>query len=106
MAGEFFYRALITVQAGDGGDGSAGFLRGGPLPRGGPGGGGGGRGGHIYLLADQHLNTLLPFRDQRKFKATRGGNGGGSRKHGRDGNDLIIRVPPGTVARVTIAGED
>src|SRR5215216_5626064 len=106
MAGEFFDRAQITVQAGDGGDGSAGFRREAHVPRGGPDGGDGGRGGHIYLLADQHLNTLLPFRDQRKFKATRGGNGGGSRKHGRDGGDLIIRVPPGTVARVTIEGED
>jgi len=105
MAGEFFDRAAIVVQAGDGGDGSAGFRREAHVPRGGPDGGDGGRGGHIYILADQHLNTLLPFRDQRKFKATRGGNGGGSRKHGRDGNDLIIRVPPGTVARVSIEGE-
>ncbi len=106
MAGEFFDRAEIIVQAGDGGDGSAGFRREAHVPRGGPDGGDGGRGGHIYLLADHHLNTLLPFRDQRKFKATLGGNGGGSRKHGRDGGDLIIRVPPGTVARVTIEGED
>ncbi|MDQ2997339.1 MAG: GTPase ObgE [Chloroflexota bacterium] len=106
MAGEFFDRAEIIVQAGDGGDGSAGFRREAHVPRGGPDGGDGGRGGHIYLLADQHLNTLLPFRDQRKFKATRGGNGGGSRKHGRDGSDLIIRVPPGTVARVAIEGQD
>jgi len=105
MAGEFFDRAQITVQAGDGGDGSAGFRREAHVPRGGPDGGDGGRGGHIYILADQHLNTLLPFRDQRKFKASRGGNGGGSRKHGRDGQDLIVRVPPGTVARVMIEGE-
>src|SRR6266498_4947233 len=105
MAGEFFDRAQIIVQAGDGGDGSAGFRREAHVPRGGPDGGDGGRGGHIYLLADQHLNTLLPFRDQRKFKASRGGNGGGSRKHGRDGGDLIVRVPPGTVARTTIEGE-
>src|SRR5580765_4322992 len=105
MAGEFFDRAEIVVQAGDGGDGSASFRREAHVPRGGPDGGDGGRGGHIYILADQHLNTLLPFRDQRKFKASRGGNGGGSRKHGRDGQDLIVRVPPGTVARVTIQGE-
>jgi len=105
MAGEFFDRAEIMLESGDGGDGSANFRREAHVPRGGPDGGDGGRGGHIYILADQHLNTLLPFRDQRKFKATRGGNGGGSRKHGRDGGDLIIRVPPGTVARVTIEGE-
>ncbi|HEU5103607.1 MAG TPA: GTPase ObgE [Roseiflexaceae bacterium] len=105
MAGEFYDRAQILVQAGDGGDGSASFRREAHVPRGGPDGGDGGRGGHIYLLADQHLNTLLPFREQRRFKAPRGGNGGGSRKHGRDGQDLIVRVPPGTVARATIDGE-
>ncbi|HJZ49940.1 MAG TPA: GTPase ObgE [Roseiflexaceae bacterium] len=105
MAGEFYDRAQIMVQAGDGGDGSASFRREAHVPRGGPDGGDGGRGGHIYLLADQHLNTLLPFREQRRFKASRGGNGGGSRKHGRDGQDLIVRVPPGTVARTTIDGE-
>jgi GTP-binding protein len=105
MAGEFYDRAQIMVQAGDGGDGSAGFRREAHVPRGGPDGGDGGRGGHIYLLADQHLNTLLPFREQRRFKASRGGNGGGSRKHGRDGQDLIVRVPPGTVARTTIEGQ-
>jgi GTP-binding protein len=93
------------VQAGDGGDGSASFRREAHVPRGGPDGGDGGRGGHIYIQADQHLNTLLPFRDQRRFKASRGGNGGGSRKHGRDGQDLIVRVPPGTVVRATIDGE-
>lgn len=105
MAGEFYDRAEITAQAGDGGDGSAGFRREAHVPRGGPDGGDGGRGGHIYILADQHLNTLLPFREQRRFKASRGGNGGGSRKHGRDGQDLIVRVPPGTVARTMIDGE-
>ena len=71
-----------------GGDGSASFRREAHVPRGGPDGGDGGRGGHIYLLADQHLNTLLPFREQRKFKASRGGNGGHGllhldRDHGR-----------------------
>ncbi len=75
------------------------------MPRGGPDGGDGGRGGHIYILADAHLNTLLSFREQRQFKAEPGGNGGGSRKHGRDGKDLTIRVPPGTIVRATIGGE-
>jgi GTP-binding protein len=105
MAGEFYDRAQIMVQAGDGGDGSASFRREAHVPRGGPDGGDGGRGGHIYLLADQHLNTLLPFREKTRFKADRGGNGGGARKHGRDGRDLTIRVPPGTVAHATIDGE-
>src|SRR5512138_2852868 len=105
MAGEFYDRARIMVQAGDGGDGSASFRREAHVPRGGPDGGDGGRGGHIYLLADAHLNTLLPFREQRRFGASRGGNGGTARKHGRDGQDLTIRVPPGTIARTTIDGE-
>src|SRR5690242_13174620 len=105
MAGEFYDQAHITVQAGEGGDGSASFRREAHVPRGGPDGGDGGRGGHVYLLADLHLNTLLPFREKTRFKAERGGNGGSSRKHGRDGRDLTIRVPPGTVARATIEGE-
>jgi len=105
MAGEFYDHAQISVQAGDGGDGSASFRREAHVPRGGPDGGDGGRGGHIYVVADAHLNTLLPFREQRRFKAERGGNGGGSRKHGRDGKDLTIRVPPGTIACTTIDGE-
>jgi GTP-binding protein len=106
MAGEFYDHATIIVQAGDGGDGAATFRREAHVPRGGPDGGDGGRGGHIFLLADPHLNTLLQFREQRRFKADRGGNGGTARKHGRDGRDLTIRVPPGTVARVTIDGEE
>jgi len=105
MAGEFYDQAHITVQAGDGGDGAASFRREAHVPRGGPDGGDGGRGGHIYIVADPHLNTLLPFREQRRFKAERGGNGSGARKHGRDGRDLTVRVPPGTIARTTIDGE-
>jgi GTP-binding protein len=105
MAGEFYDYAQISVQAADGGDGSASFRREAHVPRGGPDGGDGGRGGNIYILADAHLNTLLLFREQRRFKAERGGNGGGSRKHGRDGRDLTIRVPPGTIACTTIDGE-
>jgi GTP-binding protein len=105
MAGEFYDRARISVEAGTGGDGSATFRREKYVPRGGPDGGDGGRGGHVYLLADAHLNTLLPFKERRRFAADRGGNGGSSRKHGRDGRDVIVRVPPGTVVRAEIDGE-
>src|SRR5437867_8989347 len=101
----FLDRVKIWVAAGAGGDGAATFRREAHVPRGGPDGGDGGRGGHIYLTADSHLNTLLPFRERTRFKAERGGNGGGSRKHGRDGRDMTIRVPPGTVASTTIDGE-
>ncbi|GAB4162809.1 MAG: GTPase ObgE [Roseiflexaceae bacterium] len=106
MPGDLFDRARIFVHAGDGGDGSATFRREKHVPRGGPDGGDGGRGGHIYLMADPHLNTLLSFKERAKFSAEKGGNGGTSRKHGRDGRDVIVRVPPGTVVRTTIDGED
>jgi len=105
MAGEFYDRAQISIQAGDGGDGAATFRREKYVPRGGPDGGDGGRGGHIYVLADAHLNTLLPFKERRRFTAERGGNGGSARKHGRDGRDVIVRVPPGTVVRTEIDGQ-
>lgn len=105
MAGEFFDQAQIMVQAGDGGDGAATFRREKYVPRGGPDGGDGGRGGSVYLLADIHLNTLLPFKERSRFKAERGGNGGTARKHGRDGRDVIVRVPPGTIVRSEIDGE-
>ena len=105
MASEFYDRARIFVQAGDGGDGVATFRREKFVPRGGPDGGDGGHGGHIYLLADAHLNTLLPFKERRRFVAERGGNGGSARKHGRDGRDVVVRVPPGTVVRTEIDGE-
>jgi GTP-binding protein len=105
MAGEFYDRARIFLKAGDGGDGSATFRREKFVPRGGPDGGDGGRGGHIYLATDVHLNTLLLFKERVHFKAERGGNGGSSRKHGRDGRDVVVRVPPGTVVRATIDGQ-
>jgi GTPase len=105
MAGEFYDRARITVQAGNGGDGAATFRREKFVPRGGPDGGDGGRGGHVYLLADVHLNTLLAFKERRRFAADRGGNGGTARKHGRDGHDVVVRLPPGTVVRAEIDGE-
>jgi GTP-binding protein len=105
MPGEFYDRATISVRAGDGGDGQATFRREKHVPRGGPDGGDGGRGGSVYILADSHLNTLLAFKERSKFAAPRGGNGGTAKKHGRNGKDLIIRVPPGTVVRATIDDE-
>jgi GTP-binding protein len=92
------------VQSGDGGDGSASFRREAHVPRGGPDGGDGGRGGHVYIEADAHLNTLLAFKERSTFAAQRGGNGGTARKHGRNGRDVTVRVPPGTVVRAEIEG--
>ncbi|GIV95584.1 MAG: GTPase Obg [Herpetosiphonaceae bacterium] len=87
----------IYVKGGDGGDGMATFRREKYVPRGGPDGGDGGRGGHVYLQVDPSLNTLLPFRYRTRFIAGKGGNGGRARRHGANGEDLIVAVPPGTV---------
>lgn len=104
MANDFFDRATINVRAGNGGNGAATFRREKFVPRGGPNGGDGGRGGHVYLVADPQLNTLLHFSFQRKFVAENGGNGQKNKMYGRYGQDLEVRVPPGTVARATIDG--
>jgi GTP-binding protein len=104
MTNDFFDRATIFVKAGDGGDGAALFRREAHVPRGGPSGGDGGRGGHVYLVTDPQLNTLLPFKFERRFEAERGGNGGRNRMHGRNGADCEIRVPLGTLVRTMIDG--
>lgn len=75
------------------------------VPRGGPSGGDGGRGGSVFLESTEHLNTLLKFRYKREFSAERGRHGEGSNKHGRDGEDLAIAVPAGTVAYDDSTGE-
>ena len=98
-------QAHVAIKAGDGGDGMATFRREKYVPRGGPDGGDGGRGGNVYLEVDPQLNTLLRFRFEQKFEADRGASGGSARKHGRDGKDLVIAVPPGTLVRTEIDGE-
>ncbi len=102
---DFIDRALITVKAGDGGDGMATFRREKYVPRGGPDGGDGGRGGSIYLEVSPHLNTLLPFSFQTNYEADKGLNAGRQRKRGRTGGDTFIRVPPGTTVSAEIEGE-
>ncbi len=102
---DFIDRALITVKAGDGGDGMATFRREKYVPRGGPDGGDGGRGGSIYLEVSPHLNTLLPFRFETHYEADKGLNAGRQRKRGRTGEDRFIRVPPGTTVSAEIEGE-
>jgi GTP-binding protein len=91
-------RARIHVQAGAGGNGSAGFRREAHVPRGGPDGGDGGRGGDVVLLCSASLRDLQGFRRKPHHRAERGGNGEGSLRHGADGDALVIRVPPGTQA--------
>lgn len=88
----------IHVQAGGGGNGCLAFRREMRVPRGGPSGGDGGHGGSIYLVASAHQNTLVSYRFHPEFKAERGQHGQGSNCTGRDGADLVLEVPPGTVA--------
>jgi GTPase len=92
-------RARIEIEAGAGGDGSTSFRREAHVPRGGPDGGDGGRGGDVVLVCDASLRDLQAFRRASRFRAGRGGHGGGSQRHGADGATLEIRVPPGTEVR-------
>jgi GTP-binding protein len=102
---KFFDEALITVTAGNGGNGAVSFRREKYVPRGGPDGGDGGRGGSIVMVADLNLNTLIDFRYTRNFRAEHGEGGRGSDCFGKGGNDLILRVPVGTVITDAATGE-
>ena len=95
----FIDRAKIFIKAGDGGAGALSFRREKYVPRGGPDGGNGGRGGNVILEVSRQLNSLQDYRFKHHFVAGRGGRGGGSRRHGRDANDLILQVPPGTLVK-------
>lgn len=98
--------ARITVRAGDGGDGSMHMRREKYAPLGGPDGGDGGRGGSVYLEGDPSQNTLLSFRHRRNYAGTPGTEGGRRNCHGKAGEDLIVKVPLGTVVRDFDSGED
>jgi GTP-binding protein len=94
---KFVDEATITVIAGKGGNGSASFRREKFIPFGGPDGGDGGRGGSVFLEGNSGLNTLVDFRHQRKYKAQNGQGGSGRNMTGRSGEDIVIRVPLGTI---------
>ncbi len=102
---KFFDEARIEVLAGDGGNGAASFRREKYIPKGGPDGGDGGRGGSIFVLADRNLNTLIDFRYTRIFRAQRGENGRGADCYGKGGDDMLLRVPVGTVIADEESGE-
>ena len=101
----FIDEAKITLHAGNGGHGCIAFRREKFVPRGGPSGGDGGNGGSIYLVADDQENTLLKFRYNHTFRADRGRHGEGSNKHGKNGEDLEIRIPLGTAVFEEATGE-
>jgi GTP-binding protein len=101
----FADEAKIMIKAGDGGNGCVAFRREKYVPRGGPSGGDGGNGGDIYLEANPHDNTLLRYRYNREFKAGRGGHGEGSDCHGASADEMVLKVPVGTVVYDSDTGE-
>lgn len=101
----FYDRTKIFVKAGDGGAGVVSFRREKYVPLGGPNGGDGGRGGDIILEADEGLRTLVDFRYRRHYKADRGEHGKGKDQHGKGAEDLILRIPAGTVIKDEATGE-
>jgi len=102
----FVDRVKIFVRGGDGGRGCVSFRREPYVPRGGPDGGVGGRGGDVFLQAVSHQNTLLPLRFHTEFRAERGEHGGPGNRTGAEGRDLVVPVPPGTIAFDEGTGEN
>jgi GTPase len=101
----FIDRVKIRVKAGDGGNGVTAFRREKFVPRGGPSGGDGGKGGDVWLESDESFNTLLHLRYNPEHHAERGRHGEGSNRHGKDGADVIIKVPIGTQVFDAASGE-
>ena len=93
-------QARIFAEGGRGGDGCLSFRREAHVPRGGPDGGDGGRGGDVVLICDDSLRDLQSFKRKAHYRADRGRHGEGSLRHGADGADLVVKVPPGTVVRL------
>ena len=96
---KFFDEATIDVVAGDGGSGCMSFRREKFIPFGGPNGGDGGRGGSVYAVGDRNLNTLIDFRYARRHEARNGENGRGSDQYGAAADDIVLRMPMGTIIR-------
>jgi len=105
MAAAFIDTARISVRAGKGGNGAVAFHREKYVAAGGPDGGDGGAGGDIVLQVDDNMSTLMDFRYKRKYVAENGADGQGSRRNGRGGKPLVIRVPRGTLVRDAESGE-
>ena len=103
--GSFVDVAKIFIKAGKGGDGAVSFHREKFVAAGGPDGGDGGKGGDVLFLADDNLSTLMDFKYKRKYTAEPGANGSGKRCTGKNGEDLIIRVPRGTLVKEAKSGQ-
>ena len=101
----FIDEVKINVKGGDGGAGCMSFRREAHVPKGGPDGGDGGRGGDVVLEADAALSSLIDYRYKRHFKAERGTHGKGAIRHGAGGDDLVLKVPLGTIVRDAETGE-
>src|SRR5690349_17174183 len=101
----FIDEARIRVKAGDGGNGIVAFRREKFVPRGGPSGGDGGKGGDIWMESSERHNTLIHFRFNPEYKADRGRHGEGSNKTGREGGDIVLKVPVGTIVYDADTGE-
>lgn len=102
---KYIDEALIHVSAGKGGDGAASFRREKYIPKGGPSGGDGGRGGSIFAIADRNINTLVDYRFAREHRAKKGENGRGSDCYGKSADDIVLRMPVGTVITNADTGE-
>ncbi|AEJ02153.1 GTPase obg [Nitrosomonas sp. Is79A3] len=102
---KFIDEAIIQVLAGKGGDGVASFRREKFIPKGGPDGGDGGRGGSVFAIADRNINTLIDYRFARIHRAKNGQNGQGSDRYGKSAEDIVLRVPVGTLIKDSTTGE-
>lgn len=101
----FADRAVIIIKSGNGGNGHVSFRREKYVPDGGPDGGDGGKGGDVIFEVDEGLNTLIDFRHKRKFSAQNGEEGGKRRCHGKNGSDIVLKVPKGTVIKEAKSGK-
>ncbi|HXG38429.1 MAG TPA: GTPase ObgE [Bacteroidota bacterium] len=102
---QFIDEAKILVKAGNGGNGAVSFRREKYIPKGGPDGGNGGNGGNVIVRADRHLSTLLDFRYKRQYRAENGENGRSKNQDGKWGEDVVLKVPCGTLVKDAETGE-